>query len=99
MEFTPEQIQDAKLFQAMRMTQFKNSEEYQIVKNALRARRKLLSDQRQTAMNTRGLLEKSLYFTGKEDGVNAFFEEVDNIIATGEAVHVEREMAESFKEE
>ena len=76
----------AQVAQRNMMLAFKQTQEYQLIRNTFEVLRFLWSKDRLKAMKTQSMRETCLYYSGKEDAVQELLESIDKIIADGDAI-------------
>jgi hypothetical protein len=85
MDFS-KKIQEAQISQANMLARFKETQEYQLLKNTLELLCIGYSKERIRVMRTGDARDLCLYYTGKEDAIQECFEAIDRIIVEGEAL-------------
>ena len=96
---TLEQQKQAQLAQAVMMSRFKTTAEYQLMKNTFEIMGLQWKKERMKLMKTQSQREVCLYYTGREDAVIDLLESIDKIIADGEAIRQANEMMAQYQED
>ena len=91
MGLTDQEKQNIQISQARKLLMFQQTEESQLLENSYMALKKMASLDRQKAMKTQATIQHCLYYSGKEDGIQACIEVVNQIIAEGEGIEKMRD--------
>lgn len=88
------------LNQAILISQWKTTECYDLIRNTLLALEKSFKLKKQRLLETPSVSVKEvmIYYSGLEDCVGKIFEEIDKIIANGEAVKNKNEILAKYED-
>lgn len=81
-----EEKDSAIIHQARMIKDFKNTEVWKLIENTFLVMKKNFMRDRQKSMKLQSAREMTLYFSGKEDCISEIFDELDKIVANGEAI-------------
>lgn len=93
------QQQQAQLAQAAMMVRFKETPEYQLIKNTFEVKALIWKKEREKLMRLQSTRETSFYYIGKEDAVGDLLESIDQIIADGDAIRQANELTAQYQED
>ena len=92
--------QEARIYQARMMEKFKISQEYLLIMNLLLQMRENYANDRKKSMRISLARDTVLYYTGKEDAVMEFRDEIDKIIEDGlDVLDKQKQLQEQLKED
>ena len=93
-----QQQEQAILQQGIMMSAFKQTQEYQLLRNTFEVMALTWKQERLKSMKTQSSREMCLYFTGKEDAVIDLLLAIDKIIIDGESLRSTKERLAQYEE-